>query len=92
MDKIFSTRLDEDLVRQIDRFVRAKSITKKSLIENALRAYFDQMGERMERDIIERSFGAWKRDESAEETWSRARKTFNEGFKRHGRENEQNLK
>ena len=92
MDKIFSTRLDDDLVRQIDRFVRAKSITKKSLIEKALRAYFDQVGERMERDILECSFGLWKRDETAEETWTRARKTFNESFKRHGRGQEQNLK
>lgn len=92
MDKIFSTRLDEDLIRQIDRFVRAKSITKKSLIEKALRAYFEQSGEKMEHEIIDRSFGAWKRDETAGETWSQARKAFNEGLKRHRQEYEQNAK
>jgi hypothetical protein len=58
MHKIFSTRLDEDLVRQIDRFVRERSITKKSLIEKALRAYLEEMGEKLGHDIVDRSFGA----------------------------------
>lgn len=89
MDKVFSTRLDEDLIRQIERFVRDRSITKKSLIEKALRAYMEQMGEEMENDIIERSFGAWKRDETAHETWVRARQAFNRGFKRHRQDNVQ---
>ena len=82
MHKIFSTRLDEDLVRQIDRFVRERSITKKSLIEKALRAYLEEMGEKLGHDIVDRSFGAWKRDETAQETWSRAREAFNRGFER----------
>ena len=83
MDKIFSTRLDEDLVRQIDRFVRERSITKKSLIEKALRAYLEEMGEKLDHDIVDRSFGAWRRDETAQETWSRAREALSRGFERH---------
>ena len=83
MDKIFSTRLDEDLVRQIDRFVRERSITKKRLIEKAVRGYLEQMGEKVERDIVDRSFGAWRRDETAQETWSRAREAFKRSFARH---------
>jgi hypothetical protein len=83
MHKIFSTRLDEDLVRQIDRFVRERSITKKSLIEKAVRAYLEQMGEKLGHDIVDRSFGAWRREETAQETWSRAREAFNRGFERH---------
>ena len=83
MHKIFSTRLDEDLVRQIDRFVRERSITKKSLIEKALRAYLEEMGEKLGHDMVDRSFGAWRRDETAEETWLRAREAFNRSFKRH---------
>jgi hypothetical protein len=88
MDKIFSTRLDEDLIRQIDRFVRSRSLTKKSLIEKAIRAYLEQMGEKLEHDILDRSFGVWRRDETAQETWSRARQAFNQGFKRHTHSNQ----
>ena len=82
MDKIFSTRLDEDLIRRIDRFVRDRSISKKKFIEKALREYLDHVGEKMEDDIIDSSFGAWERDETPSETWSQARQVFNKGFRR----------
>jgi len=83
MHKIFSTRLDEELIRQIDRFVRERSITKKSLIERAVRAYLEQMGEKLEHEIVDRSFGAWTREETAQETWSRARQAFKRSFEGH---------
>jgi len=83
MDKVFSTRLDENLIRQIDRFVKSRSISKKSLIEKALRLYINSIGEKLEHDMIDRSFGAWKREETAEKTWSQGRQTLNKSFKRH---------
>jgi len=36
MSRDFSTRLDEDPVRSVDRFVKQKSLHKKGLIEQAL--------------------------------------------------------
>lgn len=85
MDQVFSTRLDEDLVRQINQFVKQRSLTKKGFVEQALRNYFKQLGSNMEFDIIDRAFGAWHREETPQETWSHSRKTFNNCFNRHSR-------
>jgi len=63
MDKIFSTRMDENLIRQINRFAKERSITKKGMIEKALKTYLDQVDSNIESDIIDRSFGAWARNE-----------------------------
>lgn len=83
MDRVFSTRLDEDLVRRVDRFVKQRSLSKKGLIEQALLAYLDHIDPNHEHDVLERSFGAWKRKESVEKTWLRAREAFNRNFRRH---------
>lgn len=85
MDKIFSTRLDEDLIQQIDRFVKSRSITKKSLVENALRAYIHGLNENLQLNMISQSFGAWQREETPEETLARGKDTFRRGFQRHKR-------
>jgi hypothetical protein len=83
MDRVFSTRLDEDVVRRVDRFVRERSISKKGLVEQALRAFLDRIDPNHEHDVVERSFGAWKRKEPAEKTWLRSREAFNRSFRRH---------
>jgi len=85
MDQVFSTRLDEDLVRQINQFVRQRSLTKKGFVEQALRTYFNQLGSNMEFDIIDRTFGVWHREETPYKTWSRSRKVLNNGLSRHAR-------
>lgn len=85
MDQVFSTRLDENLVRQINQFVKQRSLTKKGFVEQALRTYFNQLGSNMEFDIIDRTFGAWQREETPYETWSRSRKALNNGLSRHAR-------
>ena len=68
MDKVFSTRLDEDLIRQINILATKKSMSKKKVLEKALRAYLNSVAETMEDDILNRSFGIWERDESTEQT------------------------
>jgi predicted transcriptional regulator len=83
MDKVFSTRMDEDLGRRVDRFAKERSLSKKALVEKALREYMDRFEPNHEIDAIERSFGAWSRDESPEETWQRGRERFNKAFFRH---------
>jgi hypothetical protein len=83
MDKVFSTRLDENLINQINIFVKEKSISKKSLVETAIKNYFKHAGSNMNYDILDRSFGAWQRNESAYNTWTGVRETFNKGFRRH---------
>jgi len=83
MDKVFLTRLDENLICQINIFVKEKSISKKSLVETAIKNYFKQAGSNMDYDILERSFGIWQRNESAYNTWADDRETFNKAFRRH---------
>jgi len=73
MDKVFSTRLDEDLIRQVNRFAKERSISKKGLIEKALRTYFNHVSSNIEFDILEQSFGMWEREETPHDTWSHAR-------------------
>lgn len=82
MDKVFSTRMDDDLIKTVNRIARRRSITKKALVEKALRAYIQESGSESEPDIIERTFGTWKRDESFDETLKRGKRAFEAGMKR----------
>ncbi len=83
MDKVFSTRLDESLIKKLNHFIKSRSITKKSLIERALWAYLEEAGPNIDLGIIDQSFGIWKRDEKIHETWNQGRNAFNKGFKRY---------
>ncbi len=86
MDKVFSTRLDENLIKKVDRFIKARSITKKSLVEKSLRTFLKEAESNIDRGIIDKSFGAWKRDETINETWRRGRSAFNRGYKRYSQD------
>ncbi len=88
MDKVFSTRIDEEILNKINHFVRKRAISKKSLIEKALHAYFKNSGEHLEQDILDHSFGTWKRNETAGETWSHGREAFTTGFQRYKKNSE----
>ncbi len=83
MDKVFSTRLDESLIKKLDHFIKSRSITKKSLVERAFRAYLEEAGTNIDMGIIDQSFGIWKRDEKIHVTWNQGRSAFNKGFKRY---------
>ena len=90
MDKVFSTRLDEKIINKINLLVKNKSITKKALIEKAVQDYMKKSGFNMEHNVIEQAFGAWDREETAEEVWRQSRKDFNRGFFRYSKKKEQN--
>jgi predicted transcriptional regulator len=83
MDKVFSTRLDADLIRKINILAAKKSVSKKTLIEQALRIIINRSDENLDHEIIDRSFAAWKRDETQDQTVSKVKKAFREGFTRH---------
>ena len=86
MDKVFSTRLDESIICQIDQFVKDKPISKKALIEAALKKYFEEnQAASIKKDIIRESCGSWKRDEAAEDTWQKSREEFNKSYERRHR-------
>ena len=83
MDKILSARIDEAIVRRISYLARRLSTSKKAVIERAI----SDLAERIEAsdddyEIVE-SFGAWRRDESPEESRNTARKAFQSAMERH---------
>ena len=65
MDKIFSTRTDEAVVQTLDSLAAALRRPKKRIVEDAIRLYSQTMEQAP--DPMELSFGAWRRNESAEE-------------------------
>ncbi len=69
MSKVLSTRLDEDVIAELDRATRRLGITKKRFLEEAIRmrAEADPKAELLE--ALASSFGAWDRpDQTPEET------------------------
>jgi len=84
MDKIWSARVDEAVLRQIGLLARKLGTSKKAVIERAvteLAAGLDQDG----LDPLQLSCGAWQRDEAAEETVDVARRAFRDDMERHHR-------
>ena len=88
MDKVFSTRLDENLIRKVNILSVKKSMSKKTLIEQALLKYINDIDDQLDSDIINRSFGAWQRDETPDQTITGAKQAFKDSFFRNGRTGE----
>ena len=88
MDKVFSTRLDENLIRKVNILSVKKSMSKKTLIEQALRKYINDIDDQLDNDIINRSFGAWQRDETMDQTIAGAKQAFKDSFFRNRRTGE----
>lgn len=66
--KVFSARLDEDALDLMDRVTEFLGITKRQFLEEAIRmrAEHDEIERKLR--IIRETAGAWKRDETPEET------------------------
>jgi predicted transcriptional regulator len=83
MDKIFSARVDESVIRKISMMAQELHTTKKAIIEAAIESYVRVMEEEKHIDVLERTFGAWQREETPEETLTRSRNAFYKAMKRH---------
>ena len=59
MDKVLSTRIDEEIAQPLDGLAVTLRTSKKRIVEDAIRLY----SETVERnpDPLEQSFGAWRR-------------------------------
>lgn len=85
MDKVFSTKIDEAVAFEIEKLAKMLKIPKKKVIENAVRVYAREAGEASSEEVIDRSWGAWRREESPDQTAQRARAAFEISMKRlHG--------
>jgi hypothetical protein len=83
MQKIFSTRIDEALLNEMDRVTRRAGITKKQFLEDAIRARARELSAAPAPDVWEETRGAWKRRERPATTVRTARSAFQRSIERH---------
>ncbi len=83
MDKILSARVDESVVEQITLLAAELNMTKKAIIESAIKHYSEQKRMDKKINVFKKTCGIWKREKTAEESISEARLAFNKSMKRH---------
>ncbi len=83
MEKIFSSRLEEAVLDDMNRWTRQLRMTKKQFLEEAIRLRVRQAERNSRTDVWDETLGAWTRDEPPEVTVQRARKRFRNSFQRH---------
>ncbi len=82
MDRVFSVRVDELVVRQVGDLSHRLRTTRKKVIEQAVGLLARQVEAEEGMDTLARTFGAWKREESPAETVAQARRKFRESMMR----------
>ena len=85
MDKVFSTRMDEAVSRRLGDLARRLGVSKKAVVERALRELAQRVDEEEGTDVFAATCGAWQRDESPDETRRAARERFEESMERRDR-------
>jgi hypothetical protein len=83
VDKIFSTRLDEATLDELNRVARRLGITNRKFIEEAIRLRAKQSGTASDSDVWAETLGAWRRREGAPALIRRARAEFRRSFQRY---------
>ncbi|MGD9160647.1 MAG: hypothetical protein PVG39_19680 [Desulfobacteraceae bacterium] len=83
MDKIMSARVDESTVNQIGVLSKKLNITRKAVIENAIKNYAQQVECDKELDILKITCGSWKRKEPASETVRNIKKAMRNSQERY---------
>ena len=85
MDKVLSARVDESVIKKLNMLSRQLNLTKKAILEGAILLYAEQIAAENKIDILDLTFGSWKRDEAVSDTVNRARKAFQTSMERHQR-------
>ncbi len=83
MDKILSARVDESVFQQITLLAAEFNMTKKAIIESAIKQYSAQKGMEKKINVFKKTCGVWKREETPQESIAKARSAFNTSMKRH---------
>ncbi len=83
MDKILSARVEEEILQKISLIASELKTSKKSVIESAINEYAKKIEQESKIDPLELTLGAWKRDESADETVISTKRKFAQSMKRH---------
>lgn len=83
MQRTMSARVDESVVALVDRIAREKKMSKREILEEAIKNFWEKVSIEKDVNSFQASFGAWERDESAEETVRKSRDAFNQSMQRH---------
>ena len=85
MDKIFSARLDESSITEMDRVAHRLKITKKKFLENAIHLMAESVEGHATGENWAQTSGAWKRKENPVALVREIREKFTANFKRRHR-------
>ncbi len=83
MDKILSVRVDESVVQQIALLSTELNMTKKAIIESAIKQYSAKKSIEKEIDVFKKTCGVWKREETPHKNILEGRLAFNKSMRRH---------
>ncbi len=83
MDRVFSARLDETVVDELNRVTKRLGISKKQFLEEAIQLRLSQPSHGGARDLWAATCGAWRRSESPTTTVRRARRAFEASVRRY---------
>ncbi len=85
MNKIFSTRIEEEVISQIDILAKAMKTSKKKVVETAVSLLVSRFEEEQGQDVFDATSGAWNREEAPVETVNQIRESFKASFERRQR-------
>ena len=83
MQKIFSTRLEEATLTELERATRTLGMSKRQFIEEAIQLRAKAAHRHPTEDVWSETLGAWRRSEPPATTVRRARRAFSRTFARH---------
>lgn len=83
MDKILSARIDETVLNYISQLANTLHISKKKIIEDAIKKYANNLKAEQTLRPFKQSFGLWKSKEAPSETAGRIRREFQKSMLRH---------
>jgi predicted transcriptional regulator len=85
MSKVLSTRLDEDVIAELESATRRLGMTRKRFLEEAIRlravARSPEDADEFFR-ALHAAYGAWKRDETPDETIQSLRQPWEDSYAR----------
>ena len=82
MQKIFSARLEESAINEMEKVTRRLGITKRKFLEEAIHKHARELSSKTDGDVWRETLGAWKRKESTAKTVSTVRAVFRKSFER----------
>ena len=82
MQKIFSARIDEAVLNELDRVTRQLGVSKRQFLEEAILERAAGLNAHAERDVWTDTLGAWRRRERPQTTIRRSRAAFRRTFSR----------